>query len=93
MCILVCRLKKYQLDGPNVHALGAVKTVPPRPVCEKLQHHLHHPINLVKLSSDCTSEMEFLIVKTTLGLKNGIVILFSTKPEVIFTMVQSSNFL
>ena len=46
----ICRMKKYPLDGPNVHALGAVKTtVPPRPICEKLQHHFHHPINLVKV--------------------------------------------
>ena len=75
-------MKKYLLDGPNVHALGAVKiTVPPRPVCEKLQ--AHHSINLVKV----VFRLHIRDGKTTLELKNGIVILFYIKPEVIFTMV------
>lgn len=50
-CTLICRLKKYPLNGPHVHALGAVKTiVPPGPVYEQLEHHFHHPISLVKIS-------------------------------------------
>lgn len=62
--LLVCRLKKYPLNDPNVHAFGAVKTtVPPGSVCEQL-HHFRRSISLVKIFYRLRIRDEVFIVKT-----------------------------
>ena len=77
--LLVCRLKKYPLDDPNVHALGAVKTiVPPRSVCEQLQHHFRRSISLVKIFYRLHRD-EVFYCKTIVKKRNSYTILYEAK--------------